>query len=105
MLYDLEQGAVEKQIIQNALKSGNPLPQRIQNAPQLFWGLQLYFHAFFDLATCRPLGFTEGSIRWLDVEEYCIKLNLTDEQKEDMHYYIRNMDNAYLNWRDKKRNG
>jgi hypothetical protein len=81
------------------------LPQRIQNAPVIPWGLQLYYAAFFDLTTCRSSASSGGLIRWVDVEEYCLKLNLTDEQKEDMHYYVRCMDNAYLNWRESKHNG
>ena len=75
-----------------------PLPQRIQNSPELEMGLDLFYSAFFDLHTCRPIGMGQGSIRWTDIDEYCNRLELVGDQREDMHYHIRVMDNAFLEW-------
>jgi hypothetical protein len=42
---------------------------------------------------------SEQAISWLDIQNYCDRLKLCDEQREDMVYHIMNMDNAYLAWR------
>lgn len=76
-----------------------PLPARIQNAPSLELGLELYYGAFLDLHTCRPLGLDEGPIRWIDIHDYADRLELSEDQRDDLHYHVRAMDNAYLDWR------
>lgn len=75
-----------------------PLPKKIQDAPELMFGLELYYAAFFDLSTCRPVGFVEGSIRWLDVDVYCDRLELDEDQRIEMHYHMERMDAVYLDW-------
>jgi len=59
----------------------------------------LYYGAFFDLTTNR-VGFGDGPIPWQAIEEYA-RLNYYDEeQKDDLHFYIAKMDEAFL---EKKR--
>lgn len=76
-----------------------PLPDRMQNAPSLLLGLHIYYQAFLDLTSCRMLGLSEGPIPWLATQQYCDMLKLDDEMRDDMHYHIREMDNAYLKYR------
>jgi len=73
-----------------------PLPQRIQNAPDLNLGLSLYFTAFWDLDTCRPVGFGYGPIPWSAVRDYALTFEFDEEQQEALFYLIRKLDNAYL---------
>jgi hypothetical protein len=80
-----------------------PLPQRIQNAPELFLGLEIYFSAWLDLHSCRPVAWAEQPIRWIDINDYADRLELSPEQREDMHHHVREMDNAYLKWKESKR--
>lgn len=75
------------------------LPERIKNAPELEMGLELYYGAFFDLHTCRG-GWGDGYIPWTAIDEYCDRLGLSDDQREDMHYYIREMDEQYHQYRE-----
>ncbi len=103
MLYLLEQGSVEKTIIRQCLKDKRPLPEKIRNAPTLQWGLELFYNAFFDLHTCRPVGMVEMGIRWLDIKQYCLFEGFDEEQTEDAFYFIRMMDNAYLDWKKQQR--
>jgi hypothetical protein len=103
LTYALEQGSVEKTIIQQCIKDNRPLPQKMINAPTLEWGLELFYNAFFDLHTCRPIGMMEMGIRWLDIKQYCILEGFSEEQTEDAFYFIKVMDNAYLSWREKQR--
>lgn len=76
-----------------------PLPEKFANAPELLPGLDLYYSAFFDLSTCRPLGFAEGPIPWLAIDRYCEANDIEGEQREDLHFHVRALDRAYLQWR------
>jgi len=97
LLYTLEQGEVEQRLIKQSLKMRKPLPKKIQNAPELNLGLELYWNAFWDLSTCRSTGFGAGPIPWLAILEYTRTFEFDEEQQEDAFYLVRVMDNAYLN--------
>ena len=103
MLYELEQGPIEQKIIQDCARRGLPLPARIQNAPELAPGLGIYMRAFYDLDTCRPMGVTEGPIPWTAIERWCDAAKMTEEEeRDDVHYLVRRLDNAYLAYKRKK---
>jgi hypothetical protein len=78
------------------------LPRRIRDAPQLDIGLELYYQAFWDLTTCRPSGYSVGPIPWSSIKEYSELCELDPEQVEDLFVFIRIMDNAYLDWVERK---
>lgn len=73
-----------------------PLPDAIQNAPELYLGLDIYLEAFLNLDTCRQNGIELGDITWLMIEEYCDRCGFDSDQREDCHYFIKDMDEAYL---------
>lgn len=79
-----------------------PLPEKIRNAPELQLGLELYFEAFWDLTSCRSVGFGVGPISHIAVLEYARLHDLDDEQREDLAYYIRAMDGHFLKWEQSK---
>jgi hypothetical protein len=81
-----------------------PVPTRIKNAPQLWVGLELFYRAFYDLTTCRPnTGFGAGEIPWTATEEYARSMRMDWEQKTRLHYLIRALDRAYLEYLEGKR--
>lgn len=82
-----------------------PLPDKMQNAPELELGLELYLGAFWDLDSCRPLGMGEGPIPWIAIEQYSQLNGIEGEQREMLHHHIRQLDNAYLKFRLSKRPG
>jgi hypothetical protein len=84
------------------MREGLPLPKRIANAPTLFIGLELYYDAFWELDTCREVGWGWGPIPWSAIKDYAETFNFDDEQRDDLYYFIRVMDNAYLRYRHKK---
>lgn len=51
--------------------------------------------AFMDLDSSRPVGFGLAPIPWLTIHDYCDRLGLEEEQREDMHYHIDAMDTAF----------
>ena len=83
-------------MIQECFRRKRPIPERIQNAPDLLTGLELYFEAFIELNTCRSAGGSPGPIPSWCIDEYCIRLGLTEDEAEDLHYHIRMMDQAFL---------
>jgi len=84
---------LEQLAARNAL---DKLPPAIRDAPELRMGLELYYGAFWDLSTCRPLGMSEGPISWLSIDAYATARGLDAEQRDDLHHHIRAMDRAYL---------
>lgn len=79
-----------------------PLPKAIRDAPELQFGLELYYGAFFDLHSCRSVGMGEGPIPWISIAEYCFINEVRGETAEDLFYLVRAMDNAYLGHREKQ---
>jgi hypothetical protein len=45
----------------------------------------------------------EGPIPWGAIEQWCGSLQLNEEEREDMHYLVRQLDNCYLQFRASKR--
>lgn len=90
------QGKTEKKITEQCVRENLPFPDAIQNAPILMDGLELYYNGFYELINDRPM---DGNISWSTIHSYSINIELGEEQKEAMHYHIREMDNAYLSSR------
>lgn len=99
----MEQGHLEEQIIKQAVRSGLPIPSRIENAPSIMPGLELYYIGFLDLTSSRSLGgFGIGPISWLAIEQYCQLMELDDDQRAAMHHHVVEMDRAYIRHQQKK---
>ena len=99
----MEQGHIEEQIIRQAVRSGLPLPDRIQNAPSILPGLELYYIGFLDLTSSRSLGgFGIGPIPWLAIEQYSQVMELDEDQRFAMHHHVAEMDKAYIRHMQKK---
>ena len=85
------------------MREGIPLPQRIENAPSLLPGLELYYVTFMDLMASRNSGFGIGPIWWETVQKYCEVHGIEGDQAEDMHFHIRNLDTEYMKFSAKKK--
>ncbi len=79
-----------------------PLPKRMQEAPELQLGMSFYMTAFFELHTCRSLGMGEGQIPWLAIRTYGMDLDMGEDEMEEFHFLVRELDAEYLNHRAKK---
>lgn len=102
----MKQAPHEARIIQQCMRERLPLPESIANAPQLHLGLELYFDAFFDLSTCRTVGLAgAGPIPWSSIRDYAVTFELSEEQMEDLFYYVRVMDNAFMAYHRPKKGG
>lgn len=107
MLYCLEQGRTERRIIEECIRRKRALPKAIKEAPRLQFGLELFFDAWCDLQGDRG-GMGDGRIPWTAIESYCRYNDYDEDLREDTHYLIRAMDEAWCVWhqaqRDKEKN-
>lgn len=99
MLYLLEQEPVEKRIIEQCLREHREFPEKIKNAPSLYIGLELFFRAWLELGSCRISVMEEGPIPWLAISQYARDYGIVGELYEDLVYYVRVLDNAYLTFK------
>lgn len=84
------------------LQERRPLPDFIKNAPELMPGLELYLNAFWELHTCRQIGFGVGPIPWTAVRHYGNMLDLDELEFSEFSYLIKQLDSAYLQWRNEQ---
>ena len=91
-----ELGPHEQTIAKQAMRSGQPLPDRIANAPELETGLQLYLQAFFDLDSERSHANGLTAIPWSSIAAYANYFNFDEEQREDLMFFIRHLDSEHL---------
>jgi hypothetical protein len=92
----LELGPHEQAIARQAMRAGQPLPDRIANAPELEEGLQLYLQAFFDLDSERTHGMGLSPIPWSSMADYARTFDFDGEQTEDLFYFVRRLDSEHL---------
>lgn len=89
-------GDVEKRIAQECYRSGEPLPDRIKNAPDLICGLELFFAAYQELETERQIGFGLGPIPFTAILKYVEFYQLEKEQADDLIYFVRKLDTHFM---------
>lgn len=89
-------GPIEQRIAMQAYRAGDKLPDRIANAPQLKRGLELYLQAFFDLDAERSHSMGLTRIPWRSMWAYAQAYGFDDEQREDLFFLLRRMDNAHI---------
>ncbi len=62
-------------------------------------GLEIYWEAYSDLSTCRPVSFGGPlPIPWSAIREYAEAHDLDGEQTESMEFLVRRMDAEFLKW-------
>lgn len=96
LTYGFKHSANEQKLIEACYAQRRPLPDFVRDAPELLPGLEFYFNAFLALTTCRINGFGMGQIPWTAVNDYCKAYGINDEQREDLQYIIRKMDEEYI---------
>lgn len=90
---------VEKKIREEARRFKEPLPKRMQNKPDLFFGNALFLNAWFDLDSerKRPEKITRSMCF-----QYAVDYELDSEQQEDLWFYIQRMEAEFLEFWKKK---
>lgn len=92
----------EEWIIEQAVRNGIPLPDKIANAPELLPGLEMYLTAFNRLSTCRQIGMGLGPIPWTSIGVYADQEELDEYHRDELYYFIEKLDCAFLEWSAKQ---
>ena len=92
----LELSPIERTIAKQAVRSGNPLPDRIANAPRLLQGLELYLNAFFELDSERTHAMSPTPIPWTSICSYAEAYDFDETQASDLFFFVRKMDSDHL---------
>lgn len=71
--------------------------------PELRIDLNLFYQAFSELSSCRHIGEGEGPIPWTAIRVWCEEFRLSGQEREDVFYYVREMDLAYLKYNRSKK--
>lgn len=79
-----------------AIRHGQPVPDRIMNAPELTPGLELYLSAFFDLDSERSHGNGPMPIPWSSIKSYAAAFDFDEEQTEDLFYFTKALDDLQM---------
>lgn len=95
-------GESEGVILKRAREQNGPIPESIQNAPELHLGLDFTYSAFWRLCSERPVGMGPGPIPWHAVQNYAIRYGLDDDDSSDLEFLVGKMDEAYLKHMNKK---
>lgn len=96
-------GAIERNIARQAIRAGEPIPERIQNAPVLTEGLQLYLDAFFDLDSERSHAVGITPIPWTSIRSYAEAYDFDEDQTEDCFFFVKRMDAENMKRLERKR--
>lgn len=98
-MYAVKHSGMESAVLEQCRRYRLPIPKHIQDAPELFTGLDLYYGAYFELDSCRKESASgAGPIGWDVIEFWAIRNALDADQAEDLQYYISRMDSAYLKY-------
>lgn len=96
-------GKAEQGILSHAERTKERLPERIENAPTLTLGLELFMNGFFILQSTRGAAYgSEGPIPWLAMRDYCNEYEIVGDQRLDFYDLLSRMDHAYLDYKAKK---
>lgn len=89
-------GAVEQNIIKQAIQAGEPIPARIANAPQLREGLTFEFDAFFELDGERSHSFGFTQLPLSVIRSYGERYDLHGEDLEEFTILLHKVDLAHI---------
>lgn len=98
--------AIEKNIVAQAKRFGEPIPDRIKNKPRLRYELAFFLDAFYELDTDRNMSVSFGPIPWSSLNNYAVAHEITGEDYHDFMYLVRAVDSAYIkHMREKTQHG
>lgn len=105
LLFRLKYAKTYATALEESERTGRPLPPKFQEVPELIEGLGIYLDAFSRLDSGRTnTGFGISKISWLQVEEYCDRQRVFDEEQRFIfHHHVSALDEAYLTYKAENR--
>lgn len=101
LIDELDRAPLRNQIVVQAVRSGRKIPDRLLKdmPPEVHVSQQLYVDCFWDVCSDR----TQGSrIRYTAVAAWCTQHRLSSSLSEDVHFVVKKLDLAYIEWAQKK---
>ena len=83
-------------VIKQAKRFNQPLPDGYVDEPVLYLGLDIYLEAFYELSSNRSTGFDIGPIPWTAVCQYSEFYGFEGLQSYALFHHVRALDNVYL---------
>ena len=103
MLWQVEHGEHEATVREQMRINKMPAPKWIEEKPELKFGLEFYWKAFWDLATCRQIAHgAEGPIPWTAMKEYANQFDIRGIEFDRFSAVLKILDSKYLMSRGKK---
>ena len=93
-------GTIESPLVEQMKRDGVEIPEHISNKPLVRKNLVQYIEAFWELDSERNHGMGLAKIPWSKIRDYADQ-NFMDF--EETLFFIRRMDNAWLNKLARKR--
>ncbi len=78
------------------MRSGNPIPDRILNAPRLTQCLEFFYDSFWVLNSCRSMGMTLGPIPVTAIIQYGKMYDCEGQLLDDLVDYVLLLDQIFL---------
>lgn len=98
-------GEIEQNLAKQAVRFGNPLPDRIANAPRLQLGLEIFIQAFYELDSERSHGLGPTPIPPHLIKEYAATYDFDEEMTDDLLFFVRGIDKEHLKEIKRKQDG
>ena len=95
-------GDVEEMLVRQMRLAGEPIPEHIAKAQKIGATEQFWYQAFFDLDTERTHGQGLTKIPRSAIVAYAAECGLNEEEKQELIYVIRTVDNEHLSELAKK---
>lgn len=92
-MYLFDIAPIERNVVQQLVREGLPVPDTFTSPPELRPGLELFLDAFFDLDSERQSG---TPIPWRAMRDYAIAYGFTEEQTNDLFFFVRALDEEHL---------
>lgn len=99
----MELGPIEAEAIRQAARYGRPLPDKLNSAPRLGLGLELFLAAFYDMSLWRNTPMGEQPISLRTILDYAALHEITGEQLHDLVYHVKELDKTALKWAEEQR--
>jgi len=79
-----------------------PFPKWFVEKPQVPMGSEIILLSYWDLDSCRQVGFGSGMIPWTAIHDYCIAHGITGYRRYEFFKLIRALDNEHLKYNQEK---
>lgn len=97
----MDHGDKDADIVIQAYRAKQKVPDRIANAPELLPWLTGEYEAFFELSTCRA----DGVIPWTALHQYAVACGYAEtlDDFQRFTWLMRAMDKVYIEHKAKKK--